>query len=105
MLRRFTLTQGGRSGSFPLLRKFYSQPSLSCPAPHCSSRESLWSRHLGLFVGHSAYAQVIVRVISLGGMCTGAAIAARYTERIMDPRVRLLEAYLATAEPGKLAAH
>ena len=25
--------------------------------------ESIWSRYLGLFVGHSAYAQVIVLVI------------------------------------------
>ena len=30
--------------------------------------ESIWSRYLGLFVGHSAYAQVIVLVIYLGGM-------------------------------------
>ena len=27
--------------------------------------ESIWSRYLGLFVGHSAYAQVIVLVIYL----------------------------------------
>ena len=38
--------------------------------------ESIWSRYLGLFVGHSAYAQVIVLVIFLGGMSAGAAIAA-----------------------------
>ena len=30
--------------------------------------ESIWSRYLGLFVGHSAGAQVIVLVIYLGGM-------------------------------------
>ena len=47
--------------------------------------ESIWSRYLGLFVGHSAYAQVIVLVIYLGGMSAGAAIAARYAERIKDP--------------------
>ena len=34
--------------------------------------ESIWSRYLGLFVGHSAYAQVIVLVIYLGGMSAGA---------------------------------
>ena len=34
--------------------------------------ESVWSRYLGLFVGHSAYAQVIVLVIFLGGMSLGA---------------------------------
>src|ERR1035437_8060892 len=38
--------------------------------------ESIWSRYLGLFVGHSAYAQVIVLVIYLGGMSVGAALAA-----------------------------
>lgn len=49
--------------------------------------ESIWSRYLGLFVGHSAYAQVIVLVIYLGGMSAGAAIASRYTERIRDPLI------------------
>jgi len=34
--------------------------------------ESVWTRYLGLFVGHSAYAQVIVLVIFLGGMSLGA---------------------------------
>ncbi len=47
--------------------------------------ESIWSRYLGLFVGHSAYAQVIVLVIYLGGMSVGAAIAARRSARIKDP--------------------
>ena len=42
--------------------------------------ESVWSRYLGLFVGHSAYAQVIVLVIFLGGMSLGAfAIGERST--------------------------
>jgi spermidine synthase len=49
--------------------------------------ESIWSRYLGLFVGHSAYAQVIVLVIYLGGMSAGAAIASRYTDRIREPLV------------------
>ena len=49
--------------------------------------ESIWSRYLGLFVGHSAYAQVIVLVIYLGGMSVGAAIAARYSERIKEPLI------------------
>src|SRR3989337_24573 len=50
--------------------------------------ESIWSRYLGLFVGHSADAQVIVLVIFLGGMSLGAALAARYSERIREPLVR-----------------
>jgi spermidine synthase len=49
--------------------------------------ESIWSRYLGLFVGHSAYAQVIVLVIYLGGMSVGSAIAARRSARIKEPLV------------------
>ena len=49
--------------------------------------ESIWSRYLGLFVGHSAYAQVIVLVIYLGGMSAGAALAARFSEKIREPLV------------------
>lgn len=49
--------------------------------------ESIWSRYLGLFVGHSAYAQVIVLVIYLGGMSVGSAIAARRSARIREPLV------------------
>jgi predicted membrane-bound spermidine synthase len=49
--------------------------------------ESIWSRYLSLFVGHSAYAQVIVLVIYLGGMSAGAALAARRSERIREPLV------------------
>src|SRR5580704_626394 len=47
--------------------------------------ESIWSRYLGLFVGHSADAQVIVLVIYLGGMSLGAALAARRSSRLREP--------------------
>src|SRR5688500_18279152 len=47
--------------------------------------ESLWSRYLGLFVGHSAYAQIIVLVIFLGGMSLGAHLAGRRSARIERP--------------------
>lgn len=47
--------------------------------------ESLWSRYLGLFVGHSAYAQIIVLVIFLGGMSLGAHLVGRRSERIKRP--------------------
>ena len=47
--------------------------------------ESIWSRYLGLLVGHSAYAQVIVLVIFLGGMSVGATLAARRSERVREP--------------------
>ena len=47
--------------------------------------ESIWTRYLGLFVGHSAYAQVIVLVIFLGGMSLGALLVGRRTERVTRP--------------------
>src|SRR5689334_8402652 len=47
--------------------------------------ESIWSRYLGLFVGHSAYAQIIVLVMFLGGMSLGAWAAGRRSARLDDP--------------------
>lgn len=47
--------------------------------------ESVWSRYLSLFVGHSAYAQVITLVLFLGGMAIGALLVSRRTTRIRDP--------------------
>lgn len=47
--------------------------------------ESIWSRYLGLFVGHSAYAQIIVLVIFLGGMSLGAMFVGRRSERLASP--------------------
>lgn len=47
--------------------------------------ESIWARYLGLFVGHSAYAQVIVLVIFMGGMSAGALIAGERSAKIKSP--------------------
>ena len=47
--------------------------------------ESIWTRYLGLFVGHSAYAQVLVLVIFLGGMSAGAFLVGRRAERVKRP--------------------
>jgi len=47
--------------------------------------ESIWSRYLGLFVGHSAYAQTIVLVMFLGGMSAGAAWVARRSAALKSP--------------------
>src|ERR1043166_1689346 len=44
--------------------------------------ESIWSRYLALFVGHSAYAQILVMTIFLGGMAIGALIAGRFSLRL-----------------------
>src|SRR5215216_6575996 len=49
--------------------------------------ESIWSRYLGLFVGHSAYAQIIVIAIFLGGMSWGALVVGRRSERVKEPLV------------------
>jgi predicted membrane-bound spermidine synthase len=47
--------------------------------------ESIWTRYLGLFVGHDAYAQIIVLVIFLGGMSVGAIAISRWSERLKEP--------------------
>jgi spermidine synthase len=47
--------------------------------------ESIWTRYLGLFVGHGAYAQIIVLTIFLGGMSVGAFVVSRVSERLRDP--------------------
>ncbi|MGZ8467846.1 MAG: fused MFS/spermidine synthase [Gemmatirosa sp.] len=47
--------------------------------------ESIWSRYLGLFVGHGAYAQILVLVIFLGGMSLGAHLVGRRSDRLRDP--------------------
>ena len=47
--------------------------------------ESIWSRYLSLLVGHSAYAQIIVLVIFLGGMSLGALLVGQRSERLRQP--------------------
>ena len=47
--------------------------------------ESIWTRYLGLFVGHSAYAQLLVLVIFLGGMSLGAHVVGRRSTRLREP--------------------
>lgn len=47
--------------------------------------ESIWTRYLGLFVGHDAYAQIIVLVIFLGGMSLGSLAVSRRSQRLPQP--------------------
>lgn len=47
--------------------------------------EVVWSRYLGLFVGHSAYAQVLVLAVYLGGMAVGALAVSDVTSRLSSP--------------------
>src|SRR5262249_6444758 len=66
--------------------------------------ESIWTRYLGLFVGHSAYAQGIVLVIFLGGMSLGALIVGQRSERVRRPLFWYAIVELATGLIG-LAFH
>jgi predicted membrane-bound spermidine synthase len=62
--------------------------------------ESIWTRYLGLFVGHSAYAQVIVLVIFLGGMSIGALLVGRRSETLARPLLWYAAVELATGVIG-----
>jgi spermidine synthase len=44
--------------------------------------ESTWSHYLGLYLGNSSDAQVVVLVIFMGGLALGAALSSRYCNRI-----------------------
>ncbi|MGE5304544.1 MAG: spermidine synthase [Alphaproteobacteria bacterium] len=43
--------------------------------------ESIWSRYLGLFLGHAAYAQALVLVIYMGGMALGSWLCSQWSVR------------------------
>lgn len=47
--------------------------------------ESIWARYLKLFLGHAAYAQVLVLAIFLLGLALGAAWCARISHRLPRP--------------------
>ena len=47
--------------------------------------ESIWTRYLALFLGHSAYAQSLVLVIFMGGLTLGSLIAAPLVEKLSNP--------------------
>ena len=49
--------------------------------------ESIWTRYLGLFMGHDAYAQILVLAIFLGGMSAGAMLTANRSKSLKDPLV------------------
>ena len=66
------------------------------------SYEIVWSRYLGLFVGHSAYAQVLVIAVYLGGMAVGALLVADYSKRVARPLVWYARAELVLAATGLL---
>lgn len=47
--------------------------------------EAVWGRYLALFVGHAAYAQVLVIATYLGGMALGALMVGETARRIRSP--------------------
>ena len=49
--------------------------------------EVLWSRYLGLYVGHGAYAQVLVLAVYLGGMAVGSVVVAGLSSRVARPLI------------------
>ncbi|HKR09975.1 MAG TPA: fused MFS/spermidine synthase, partial [Gemmatimonadaceae bacterium] len=49
--------------------------------------ESIWTRYLALLVGHSAYAQILVLTIFLGGMAVGSFLIGRVSERLRNPLI------------------
>jgi spermidine synthase len=47
--------------------------------------ELAWSRYLALFVGHSAYAQVLVIAVFLGGLAAGSLVVGERSRRLRSP--------------------
>jgi len=47
--------------------------------------QSIWTQYLGLFLGHSAYAQSLVLMLFMGGMALGAWLVSRRSERLRRP--------------------
>jgi spermidine synthase len=47
--------------------------------------ESLWSRYLKLFLGHSSYGQIVTLIVFMGGLGVGSFIAAKYLPKIKHP--------------------
>ena len=47
--------------------------------------ESIWSRYLGLFLGHSAYAQTVVLIVFIGGLALGSWVAGLFALRLARP--------------------
>ena len=46
--------------------------------------ESIWTHYLKLFLGHAAYAQVLVLAVFMGGMALGSLISSKYSGRLSN---------------------
>lgn len=47
--------------------------------------QSIWTQYLGLFLGHSSYAQSLVLILFMGGMALGAWLVSRWSSRVRRP--------------------
>ena len=47
--------------------------------------ESLWSRYLKLFLGHSSDGQIVTLIMFMGGIGLGSFLAARYLRKVKNP--------------------
>ena len=61
--------------------------------------EATWTRYLQLFLGHAAYAQVLVLSLFMGGMALGALLVSRYCRSLTAPLAAyaVIEALLGVA--------
>lgn len=47
--------------------------------------QSIWTQYLGLFLGHSSYAQSLVLILFMGGMAVGAWLISRWSSSVRRP--------------------
>jgi predicted membrane-bound spermidine synthase len=64
--------------------------------------ESLWTQYLKLFLGHAAYAQILVLAIFMGGLAAGAWLAGKWSEKIKNPLAAYAVAELALGAAAML---
>ncbi len=84
------------------LRQAWLYIAFVCSGVAGLTYEVLWSRYLGIFVGHSAYAQVLVLAVYLGGMAVGAAAVGERSRRLRSPLLWYVGVEAALAGAGLL---
>jgi spermidine synthase len=62
--------------------------------------ESLWSRYLKLFLGHSSYGQITTLVVFMGGLGLGSFLAAKWLPRVRRPFLAYARIEIAAALCG-----
>jgi len=64
--------------------------------------EVVWTRYLGLYVGHTAYAQILVLAVYLGGMAVGSLAIGDVSKRLRSPLLWYAGAEVLLAAAGLL---